>query len=392
MKKVLILTICFVLIVSSLTLAVACDNNDKAGSVREVDMSLRTDTKYGLYWYGDSGELDDAVISAENLPTQYYDPSKPTLIYSHGWKPAGEDKETLSTLAKTYSKTGGDSGNVNYVKELKELGYNVAFWDWHDYAKDLDMLHNEIWVVRSAENIEDKDSNYYAAVSALDGRSFAGELVRSMCAVMKDATDQEVVLVGHSFGGQMVTAAAYTLYKLAEEGVIINKNILPDRVSLADPYMTGVNMSGQMDMLEESISSQPVAKKAADSFEYVNSQGAVIDFNGAMNTITYNAYEGITGIKDKELRAQVTEKIKNNTVYILQKCLTRAYGGMGDVHNVSRDYVLTCFIEGKKGNITAVPNVSMTASELKAYVGRQFDLNGEGFLIEEYSATEVVAD
>ena len=69
MKKVLILTICFVLIVSSLTLAVACDNNDKAGSVREVDMSLRTDTKYGLYWYGDSGELDDAVISAENLPT-----------------------------------------------------------------------------------------------------------------------------------------------------------------------------------------------------------------------------------------------------------------------------------------------------------------------------------
>ena len=268
----------------------------------------------------------------------------------------------------------------------------MAFWDWHDYAKDLDMLHNEIWVVRSAENIEDKDSNYYAAVSALDGRSFAGELVRSMCAVMKDATDQEVVLVGHSFGGQMVTAAAYTLYKLAEEGEITNKNILPDRVSLADPYMTGVNMSGQMDMLEESISSQPVAKKAADSFEYVNSQGAVIDFNGAMNTITYNAYEGITGIKDKELRVQVTEKIKNNTVYILQKCLTRAYGGMGDVHNVSRDYVLTCFIEGKKGNITAVPNVSMTASELKAYVGRQFDLNGEGFLIEEYSATEVVAD
>lgn len=392
MKKILALTVCFVLIVSSLTLAVACENGDKAGEVRIVDMSLRADTQYGLYWYGDSGELDDAVISGENLPTQYYDPSKPTLIYSHGWKPEGEDKEQFATLAKTYSKTGGASGNVNYVKELKELGYNVAFWDWHDYAKDIDSLQNEIWVVKSAENIEDKDGNYYAAVSALDGRTFAGELVRSMCAVMKNATDQEVVLVGHSFGGQMVTATAYTLYKLAEEGIIKNKNILPDRISLADPYMTGANISGEMDMLEEKLTTTPTAKKAADAFEYLNKHGAVIDFNGAMNTITYNAYEGLAGIKNKELRAQVTATIKANTVYILQKCLSREYGGVGDVHNVSRDYVLTCFIEGKKGNLTGVPNVSMTADALREYVGREFDLDGKGFLIADYSAVEVVAE
>lgn len=378
MKKLFALFICIALIASCLTVFAACKS--------DVDMSLRSDTLYGLYWYGESA--DDSMKSQENMPTEYYDPEKPTLIYSHGWKPAGETVETMRTLEKTVSKTNGASGNIDYVEELKALGYNVAFWNWHEYAQNLDNLHNEIWTVKTVAEVSGKDDNYVAAIEALDGRTFAGEFARSVCAVMKDATDQEVIFVGHSFGGEMVTAAAYTLYKLAESGVIVNKNILPDRISLADPYIPAASLSGKMDMTGEDITGY-VADAFANALEFINGKGGVIDLNGAMNGLTYNGY---LAIKEADVKEEIDAKIKANTVYVIQKALTSAYGAVGDVHNVSRDYILTSFIEGKKGNMDAcVPRVSMTAEELREYVGRQFELTGKGFLIADAVMKETTA-
>lgn len=378
MKKLFALFICIALIASCLTVFAACKS--------DVDMSLRSDTLYGLYWYGESA--DDSMKSQENMPTEYYDPEKPTLIYSHGWKPAGETVETMRTLEKTVSKTNGASGKIDYVEELKVLGYNVAFWNWHEYAQNLDNLHNEIWTVKTVAEVSGKDDNYVAAVEALDGRTFAGEFARSVCAVMKDATDQEVIFVGHSFGGEMVTAAAYTLYKLAESGVIANKNILPDRISLADPYIPSASLNGEMDITGEDVTGY-VAEAFADALEFINSKGGVIDLNGAMNGLTYNGY---LVIKEAEVKESIDAKIKANTVYVIQKALTSAYGPVGDVHNVSRDYILTSFIEGKKGNMEAcVPRVSMTADELREYVGRQFELAGKGFPLADAVMTETTA-
>lgn len=378
MKKLFALFICIALIASCLTVFAACKS--------DVDMSLRSDTLYGLYWYGESA--DDSMKSQENMPTKYYDPEKPTLIYSHGWKPAGETVEKMRTLEKTVSKTNGASGKIDYVEELKALGYNVAFWNWHEYAQNLDNLHNEIWTVKTVAEVSGKDDNYVAAVEALDGRTFAGEFARSVCAVMKDATDQEVIFVGHSFGGEMVTAAAYTLYKLAESGVIANKNILPDRISLADPYIPSASLNGEMDITGEDVTGY-VAEAFADALEFINSKGGVIDLNGAMNGLTYNGY---LAIKEAEVKESIDAKIKANTVYVIQKALTSAYGPVGDVHNVSRDYILTSFIEGKKGNMEAcVPRVSMTADELRKYVGKQFELAGKGFPLADAVMTETTA-
>ena len=225
---------------------------------------------------------------------------------------------------------------------------------------------------------------------ALDGRSFAGELVRSLNAVMKEAEDKEVVFIGHSFGGQMVTAAAYTIYKLADEGLLSNNNIVPDRVILADPYMTGAEVFGQMDLLDETIEEPPTALKAAEAFEYINSKGAVIDLYGAMKTMTYDAYKGMFAAP-KELQSVIEQKIKENTVYVVQTALTDAYSTVGDVHVVSRDYVLTSYIEGKRGNMDGcVPRTSMTADEMRQYVGREFSLIGNGFDIAGASMQEIV--
>lgn len=372
MKKLMAVALCVALVAGCLTAFAACS---------DVDMTLRENTQYGLFWYG--VDADDSMKSQENMPVEYYDPEKPTLIYSHGWKPAGEEVETMRTLAKTISKTEGASGDMDYVKELKALGYNVAFWNWHDYARNLDNLHNEIWTVKSLEEVQGRNEYYVKSIEALDGRTFAGEFARSVCAVMKDAGNEEVIFVGHSFGGEMVIAAAYTLYKLAEQGIVTNTNILPDRISLADPYIPAATLSGEMDMTCEDVTGY-VAQAFANAVEFINGKGGVIDLNGAMNGLTYNGYMGIPGAEE------VDAKIKANTVYVLQRALTNAYGIMGDVHNVSRDYVLTSIVEGKKGNMSnCKPCASMTAEELRQYVGRQFDLAGKGFLIADASMTEV---
>lgn len=385
MKKIFAAALCVILLVCSLTAFAACD---KPGTLYgELDMSLREGTLYGLYWYGD--DIDDCVVSKENLDVRYYDPEKPTLIYSHGWKTESEDKEIFKTLADTYSATNGASGRVDYVAELKALGYNVAFWDWYEYAHTLGKLQNEIWTVKSLDEAGREGTNYYNAIEALDGRTIAGEFVRSVCAVMKHATNKEVIFVGHSFGGQVVTAAAYTLYKLADAGYI-NENIIPDRISLADPYIPGTVLSGKMDLIGEETGVE-TAMMDANAFEYLNSKGAVIDLNGAMVGMTYEMYKGT--IKDADTVALIDGKIKENTVYVIQQGLTNAYGTVGKIHVISRDYILTSIIEGKKGNMeNCVPNSSMTSAQLKAFVGREFNLVCEGFNISGATMEEIIVD
>ena len=397
MKKILAAFLSIILLLGTVGILAACtkkettDETTQTGgnNVPDVDMSLRTDTQYGLYWYGDSGNLDDTKRSQENMPVEYYDPSKPTVIYSHGWKTASDEREVLSTLSKTYSVTSGASGNINYVAELKALGYNVAFWDWFDYAKDLDYLQSEIWTIKTVEEAEDGTENYKAAVAALDGRTFAGEFAREVYAVMKNSTNSETVFIGHSFGGQMVTAAAYTLYKLSDMGVITNKNVLPARISLADPYIPGARLSGKMDLIGEDTKCYN-ATKVADAIEYLNRAGAVIDLNGAMTGLTYDGYYFTT---PEKIRTEVKTKLMANTVYVIQVNLQNKYGSVGDVHNISRDFVLTSFIEGKKGNMTGcVPNLSMTAAELRPYVGREFEQLGNGFDISGATMKEILSE
>lgn len=376
MKKFAIVMICVALALCTLVSFASCDQKEQ----KTYDLELRENTPYGLYWYGDSGELDDKVKSAKNLSVEYYDPSKPTVIYSHGWKPDGDDREELQTLEKTYSKTKGASGNYNYVKELKQLGYNVAMFDWYDYAKQLSYLHDEIWTVQSIQDLDEKQaqSNYGEAVKVLDGRSFAGEFARSVLAVMKQAQDKEVVFIGHSFGAQMVTSASYILYKLSEENDAINKNILPSRIVLADPYITGAEMKGKLDIIGDDLSGITVAAQDATAFRYMSERGAAIDIYGAMTMWTCDMYKNM--ITDKDEVKRIESQIVANTAFVVQKGLRNAYGTVGDIHNVSRDWVLTAYVEGKKGNLTGCsPNPSMTAQEMKAYVGYKYDQLYDGF-------------
>ena len=236
MKKKLSVILCAALVLSALCAALLTACNDKPNE--PAVYTLDPDRDFGLYWYNDEGEK---MLSEADMPVEFYDPEKPTVVYSHGWK-MNPVPEELVTQQSTVESTKGLSGERDYAAELRAAGYNVGYFDWHLYAADLTYLDDEIWTV--ATETPDNDSNYAAAVKALNGRSFAGEFAREIATVMKNAVNTDLHFVGHSYGGQMVTAAAYTLAKMYDQGLVVNPACVPDRVSLADPYIPSEALGG----------------------------------------------------------------------------------------------------------------------------------------------------
>lgn len=370
MKKKLLLVLCAVLIlsVSCAMILTACNKNPGGPAVYTLD----PDRDFGLYWYNDEGER---MLSEADMPIEFYDPEKPTVVYSHGWK-ADLSAEELVTQQSTIDDLGELCGERDYAAELRAAGYNVGYFDWHLYAGLLEYLDDEIWTI--ATETPDDDSNYAAAVRVLNGHTFAGEFAREIATVMKNAVNTELHFVGHSFGGQMVLAAAYTLAKMYDEGLVVNPGCVPDRISLADPYIPseafGGYTKGRMDIIGESYD-EPLAKLTADVIAYLNEKGAFIDLYGAMGGV-YNQYE--SEILAPGL-AYLTDVIIANTAYVTLDGLNEL-GDLTTQHVNARDYVLTNLVDGIAGNITSLPfTVASSAEEGRAYVGKAYTQQGPGF-------------
>ena len=372
MKKRFLPLIIVILLLTALSAAMftACNDGEKR---TPVNFTLDPDRNYGLYWYDVNG---GRMLSQEDMPLSYYDPSKPTVIYSHGWK-VDLAPEELVTQQSTIAATEGLSGDRDYAEELKKAGYNVGYFDWHLYAADLGSLQNEIWTVyeEGVSDAPDEGSNYEAAVAALDGKSFAGEFAREVAVVMKDAKNDDLYFIGHSFGGQMVTAAAYTLSKMYDAGLDINPACVPKRISLADPYIPMVDLSGRMDITGEKLECY-LPSFNADAFAYLRGKGTFIDMYGSM---VYNMYEfGPNGKK-------ITSAIRANIAFVQLNGMNEDFPDTAAKHVNARDYVLTNLVDSIDAPLATLPfSVSVSAKEGAQFVGKTYYQQGPGF---DWSAT-----
>lgn len=370
MKKRFLPLIIVILLLTALSAAMftACNDGEER---TPVNFTLDPDRDYGLYWYDVNG---GRMLSQEDMPLSYYDPSKPTVIYSHGWK-ADLAPEELVTQQSTIDATEGLSGDRDYAEELKKAGYNVGYFDWHLYAADLGSLQNEIWTVyeEGVSDAPDDDSNYEDAVAALDGKSFAGEFAREVAVVMQDAKNDDLYFIGHSFGGQMVTAAAYTLSKMYDAGLDINPACVPKRISLADPYIPMVDLSGRTDITGEKLECY-LPSFNADAFAYLRGKGAFIDMYGSM---VYKMYEVRPNGK------KITSAIRANIAFVQLNGMNKDFPD--EQHVNARDYVLTNLVDSIDAPLATLPfSVSVSAKEGAQFVGKTYYQQGPGF---DWSAT-----
>ena len=369
MKRKFLAVVCLVLFAAVFALSAAACNNKRTPAVYTLD----PDRDFGIYWYNDEGER---MLSEADMPVGYYDPAKPTVIYSHGWK-ADLSAEALVTQPSTREALGELCGYRDYAAELRAAGYNVGYFDWHLYAADLFALQDEIWTVET--EIPEDGSNYAAALKALGGHTFAGEFAREIATVMKDAENPSLHFVGHSFGGQMVIAAAYTLAMMYDEGLVVNPNCLPDRLSLADPYIPVAQLEGEIDVTGKTLNAA-LCTVNADAFALLNKKGTFIDLYGAMNFIYEQYY-----ILDDDIGtgAKAHEVILDNCAYVVLSGLNKL-GSAATQHVNARDYVLTNLVDGVAGEKGGLPfSVACSAEEGRQYVGVSYTQLGPGFDWEE---------
>lgn len=374
MKKTIIAVLLIVSVIGAFSLA-ACDNGGYKSDF-PFDLEYDASTDYGVYWYAD-GEY---VRSGENMDAKYFDPSKPTLIFAHGWEPDDENSsnglvEDFVTHKDTISKTGIQS--TNYAEEFKEQGYNVACFGWFGYASGLNKLFEYIWL---------KFDNGYA----LSVR-FAQEL----CCVLGDDYDQSVKILGHSYGSQVAIATTYQLTKFLEDGVIKNKNIIPTRLSLADPYIGSTALISKWDKLKDtaiSYTNEPLNARVpktllADTVKYIVSKNDVaIDIYAGMSVASgYYDYDG----SDKDF-----ETLSANCVFVKCEGLKNRYGDTS-IHNITRDWVFLSAVNNillydQNGDLA--PSGGASDEQIKAMRGKFYyqvyeglDLSKDSMVLKDRS-------
>jgi hypothetical protein len=189
----------------------------------------------GIYFYGvqQNAITSDQPGSQKYIPGQpnpFFDPSKPTIIYAHGWNKGSVTAGNREGLLLT---TGGVWQNVqNY---WLTRNWNVGIFQWNQLADDDFGLQP----VDTEKKIYDANSRNIGMRWKKNDGSFSSrgnptvtvtQLYRSAYLQVASAlaSGLEIRLVGNSLGGNLTVAMTREL--------AINGSRLPLRVTLQDPY------------------------------------------------------------------------------------------------------------------------------------------------------------
>lgn len=197
---------------------------------------------YGIYWFG-SGDTSQKFTPGETNP--YFDPTKPTVIFVHGWQP---------DLSGSYPPKFiyAEGSNADTAQAWIGAGWNIGIFYWNQFSdepSDVKWAEAKIWTKDGPQRMRwRKGGAGYEEAPA--GTPSAGELLyQEYVAAMTEYeyTGGNIRIAGHSLGNQM----AVRLTKLVSDGIAagnVPRRLLPTRVALLDPYWsTGAKtyLSGQ---------------------------------------------------------------------------------------------------------------------------------------------------
>jgi hypothetical protein len=217
--------------------------------IMDTDFNLNFKTKdldYGLYWFGDGNEAYKYVSGRDN---PFYDPSKPTIIYTHGWQ---QD----SVLDRDYGRecfVFGYDGNVIHTdvsQAWRDAGWNTGIFFWNQFADEppetVEPEKAEAKIYSALNGYTDMRYKVYYPSTGSVGYSTTyspdvsvAELFQDIYIdALSDNTSGSIRIAGHSLGNQLVTRFTWLIKNSYDNGTI-GKSIMPNRVALLDPYWSG---------------------------------------------------------------------------------------------------------------------------------------------------------
>ena len=195
----------------------------------------------GLYWFGMGNKCSKGPDSC------YFDPSKPTVIYLHGWEPG----TTQRGFRETINWRWGDPlfSNTDTLDLWIHRGYNCGIFYWNGQSDELENADAE----RKIFNTSGRTCMRYRYRGGADGNDlwYGPPLPEHDKPVSEQVLDayiehfggrsnmppQSVRIVGHSLGCQL-SLEFLRLLSLKRTEKQHQCLPFPSRLSLLDPYFT----------------------------------------------------------------------------------------------------------------------------------------------------------
>lgn len=206
-------------------------NGNRYGSSSYYYDIATVELDFGIYFIGKNGMMEKATVA--NNP--YYDPSRPTMFYVHGWQ-TGVCSDDFGLESPFYFASKYISA-YDAAADWIDAGYNVAVFYWSQFA-DEDEVKDAQAKLYKADNdrkdmryqIRNKQFKYYSTDKnmtelALDcyTEAFSGYYGSS------------IRVVGHSLGNQLATTLSHAISEAYYNGEI-SSSLVPDRLVLLDPF------------------------------------------------------------------------------------------------------------------------------------------------------------
>ena len=337
---------------------------------------------YGIYWYTDPNE---------KVPTKEYkiDPTKPTIIYTHGWKPNESHlREGLSLKDGSVSalKNKGFEAypyDDEFYRYYLKNGYNVGVFYWNqliDEALDFG-VDEKIWVSNGHYKMRYKK---YSSVSdergVLSDEDDPANPKKSVALLYADAIiealgndyEQNLHLVGHSMGGQLSCAVTEALCVKSDKGEIPS-TLLPERVTLLDPYFSATALIGTEDHTGKSAEGKIITELVADAMDTIRAHGIPIEAYGANLGMVFRNYGSLAMSRTKEEIAALTERIGKNCVWVYMESIG-LFGGFSPTHVMAVDYYFTTnnFQPRKSVEGVIVPSAQVPTEVIQSEIGLTF--------------------
>lgn len=364
------------------------------------DEDTFTDLNVGIYWYS----TDTKIPKKQGNPNANFDPNKPTFIFTHGMKP-GEGYRARDLISLCGSTDGyfADEGFVSYEEEVPDydpqfyltllnLGYNVGQFYWSQLAEEDITGDVKIWCSGTTYKerykvsyLNGTQSDYIiyqmptTSVSVLYGEAIKEALGPDY--------NQTLRIAGHSMGGQLSLATCQYLVHQYNTQAITNKNLVPERVSLIDPYLSMTKFDdaffGSATTLTQDSTGYNIPKNSyvvelvAQAMDDITEFGVAVDAYSGNETIyrLYNKATSVSGDQTMEWANAITDRITRNATWTFMTQTSRVYTAELMAHTLMIDYFFTTMYEEPAYDNWGLqlPSLTMSTADVLKYRGIHFE-------------------
>lgn len=215
---------------------------------------------YGIYFYGVQPQNSDAVGAEKfvaGVANRFFDPSKPTIIYTHGWQLNG-----VKNKGREDFRLNGSGVDIQTHNYWIAQGWNVGIFQWVQLADDGGVpppreAEAKIYDTQNTlSNFRWKNTNGNFQTPTISQNLMQLYATEYEKVFGNGYTGSKIHLMGNSLGGNLTMAL---LMELHQQQI----TPFPQRVTLIDPYWSLNLNQNQVNFPYGYTSAYIIAKDAA---------------------------------------------------------------------------------------------------------------------------------